>query len=441
MTQASEPPEFVTSSASSSLLRQRNIRLLYAYTFFWMFLILMPVLVPYYLQLGFSMQQIFLLQVAFGTCTLVLEVPSGYLADLWGRKNTLLVGAALYALGYVALFFARDFAGFLGVQLILGAAMSLASGTDLALLYAWINTQSVPERAASARVLANRQLAQVGSESLAALVGGTLVFWSFHHVLAAQMGVAVLPFVVALWLTEAPYTKLSSDHQANFRTVYRHIFKTDPFLKRLFFNQMIWSLSTFVAVWTFQKYWQELSIPLRWFGVLWALFNLTVGITGKRVHGWERRWGSHLLLHALALLSVLGFVLMAVALMLLQGVRAGVESGGLTGWLAAYPGTVSWSLVALGLGAGLCFQVSRGITGVLMREAFNWRLEDAFRATANSISSMAFRLGFALLGPLMGWLIDSQGLGLSLAIMGAIFGVAYVWAMLPLIRMIPEQIP
>lgn len=403
--------------------RRWNIRLLYAYAFFWMFLIIMPVITPYYLSFGFSMQQIFLLQVVFGTCTLILEVPSGYLADLWGRKNTLILGALLYVAGYGAFLFAHSFAQFVVVQLILGAAMSLASGTDLALLYAWINTQSTAERAASGRILAHRQMAQVGSESIAALLGGTLVFWSFQHVLKAQALVAILPLGVALLLSEAPYTKMTAHHTDNLKQVYTHIFKTDSFLKLLFFNQMVWSLSTFLAVWTFQKYWQDLSIPLRWFGVLWATFNLTVGITGQQVQHWEKRWGSHALLHALALLSIVGFWGMALTLSLFTR--------------QALPTAMLW---AIALAAGLCFQVSRGITGVLMREAFNWRLPDSFRATANSLSSMAFRLGFALLGPIMGWMIDAWSLTLALALMGGVFTLAYFTLLPPLLKGIPAQL-
>ncbi len=48
---------------------------------------IMPVLVPFFLKQAMTMQQIFLLQVCFGLTVLVLEVPSGYLSDLWGRKK------------------------------------------------------------------------------------------------------------------------------------------------------------------------------------------------------------------------------------------------------------------------------------------------------------------------------------------------------------------
>ncbi len=390
-----------------------NIRGLYAYSFFWMFLVIMPVIIPYYLKLGFSMQQVFLLQVVFGTSTLLLEVPSGYLADLWGRKNTLVCGALLYALGYAWLYYARSFIDFLALQVILGGAMSLASGTDLALLYGWINTRSVPERAASTNIIANRQLAQVGSESLAALAGGVLVFWSFQWVLGVQAIMALMPLCVALCLTEAPYERMGTDHKGNIRAVYAHIFVKDPFLRLLFFNMMLWSLSTFIAVWTFQKYWQDIGIPLRYFGVLWAVYNLTVGIVGKRAQKLEARLGSARLIHLLSGLSITGFLALAGILALFPV------------YVTERASLIGYVLTALALLAGLCFQISRGITGVTLREAFNWRIPDRFRATANSVSSMAFRLGFALLGPLMGWMIDHLGLSVALALMGCFYILVY----------------
>ena len=46
----------------------------------------MPILIPFLNAKGMSMEQVFQLQAAFALAVLVFEVPSGYIADLWGRN-------------------------------------------------------------------------------------------------------------------------------------------------------------------------------------------------------------------------------------------------------------------------------------------------------------------------------------------------------------------
>jgi hypothetical protein len=52
-----------------------------------MFLVIIPVIVPYFLSLGLDMKQVFQLQAIFGLTVALLEVPSGYLCDLGAEKR------------------------------------------------------------------------------------------------------------------------------------------------------------------------------------------------------------------------------------------------------------------------------------------------------------------------------------------------------------------
>ena len=56
---------------------------------------LLPILVPLYLSCGLKVSDVFLVQGAFALTVLILEIPSGYLADRYGRKRSLL-GSALF---------------------------------------------------------------------------------------------------------------------------------------------------------------------------------------------------------------------------------------------------------------------------------------------------------------------------------------------------------
>ena len=84
-------------------------RLPYLFQFFRMFIVVLAVIVPIFQSLGLTMAQIFQTQAIFGITIVALEIPTGYLADRWGRKRTLVLGSFLYGASFYWLLFCRDF--------------------------------------------------------------------------------------------------------------------------------------------------------------------------------------------------------------------------------------------------------------------------------------------------------------------------------------------
>jgi len=379
-----------------------------------MFLVAIPVIVPFFLGLGLTMREVFQLQAIFGIGVVALEIPTGYLCDLWGRKKILLGGSFGSGVGFTRLLFANSFWTLVLFELILAVALSFVSGADVSLLYDSVDKS---HRKHGTKSLANMQLASVSGESVASILGGLLVAWSFRHVLIANAIAAWIPFFVALTFHEPGYEKMSGkSHWGNFKQVFHHIFfNHDRILVLTSINLIVWGLSTFFAVWMFQKYWQENNIPLVYFGFIWAVYNISVGLAGKQVHGLEHKIGPIPLIAFLGLAPIAGYLGMGMA-------------GGYVG-------------VAL----GLLFYFSRGVNQVLLKDAMNWRTPSSFRATANSLQSFFFRLGFAVFGPGVGYVIDRYGMRTALIMLGCVFSVLFVVTLVPLMKAIgkaaPEYIP
>ncbi len=381
----------------------KNIKRVNLFSYFWMFLVIMPVVVPYFTSLGLSMEQIFKLQAIFGFTVAVCEVPSGYLCDLFGRKMTLSIGSFLSALGFTWLVSMDSFTELVYYEIVIGVAASLVSGTNISILYDSLSHIG-DDRGLRTKAMANMQMAHMGGESTASIIGGLLVSISFKAVVIAHAITSWFPFIVSLTLYEPPYKKMDKNqHVKNMKEILFHLFKSDKLILLIFLNLVVWGLSSFIAVWIFQKYWQSENIPLAYFGLLWAGYNFFVGIVGKQIHFLEKRFGPTVLLVGLALLPVAGYFGMAY----------------FSGWL--------------GITVGLCFQASRGITNILLRDAFNWRIPSQFRATANSLTSLAFRFGFCLVGPFVGYMVDKKGLSISLQYIGLVFAILFVALMIPLI--------
>jgi MFS family permease len=114
---------------------KKNIALLYGFSFFDQFMIVIALWVPYLATKGIGMRQFMELQAVFALVILCGEVPSGLLSDLWGRKKTLLLGSTLKAVSFRLLPLWSSYEGFLIYHLMMGIALSMISGGDVALLY------------------------------------------------------------------------------------------------------------------------------------------------------------------------------------------------------------------------------------------------------------------------------------------------------------------
>ena len=71
---------------------QNNIRTIYLMGFCQSFLVVLPIFVPLLQGHGLSMSQVLQTQALFALTIALFEVPSGYLADIWGRRPALLGG-------------------------------------------------------------------------------------------------------------------------------------------------------------------------------------------------------------------------------------------------------------------------------------------------------------------------------------------------------------
>ncbi|MBN1985009.1 MAG: MFS transporter, partial [Prolixibacteraceae bacterium] len=67
----------------------KNIPRLYLIKISKWFNMVMPVVVLFYQNNGMGMQEIFILKSIYSVAIVTMEIPSGWMADVWGRKRTL----------------------------------------------------------------------------------------------------------------------------------------------------------------------------------------------------------------------------------------------------------------------------------------------------------------------------------------------------------------
>lgn len=111
-----------------------NIWKLTARQFLHELMFFIPILVPLWSQF-FSMQQIFMLEGAYSAMLLIFEIPSGYFADIFGRKKSLIIGSLFGVIGITIFIFSSTFIEFLIGEIILGIGGSFISGAEESVIY------------------------------------------------------------------------------------------------------------------------------------------------------------------------------------------------------------------------------------------------------------------------------------------------------------------
>jgi MFS family permease len=370
--------------------------------FFQVFMVIMPIAVPFFQSKGLSMQEVFTLQAFYGLVVLLSEIPSGYIADLFGRKQALVIGACFAGLGHSFLLTADGFWGLVLFELALGIGHSLISGADIALLY---DTELALGRGEQAqRLIVGRLYSfRTSSEAIAALLCSVLLLWSVDMVVIVQAVTGWVPPVLALRLKEPPGARLNgSSHLGNMAEICRALMVRSRLLRLVVLALCIWSLTTFYAVWLLQKIWELSGIELVHFGYLWAGLTVIAALSGRYAHQVENRLGTTTLLAFIGLSPVVGYL--------------GLEHLGIVG----------------GYFASVTFFMSRGFGLVVLRDALNKRIPSEYRATANSLTSFGFRGAFVVTGPLVGYYFDLWGMQATLYLLAAATLVIFVALILPL---------
>jgi MFS family permease len=356
------------------------------------FMLYMPYIIPFYQSNGLEMHDIMILQAVYSVAVLVLEIPSGYLADVIGRKKTLVLGSVLGFLGFAGYSLSYTFWGFLIAEIILGFGQSFVSGADTALLYDTLLDTGKQNR----YMKYEGQMVSIGnvSEALAGLAGTALAAISLRMNYYVQSGIAFAAIPITLTLVEPAVHKQMKilKFKTILQIVHYSLIRNGKLRQNIVFSSII-GASTLTMAWFVQPYFQEVSLPLPLFGIFWTMLNVTVGAAAFTAHLFERKLGFRLTIILIAVLIPSGYLL-----------AGRIQS-------------------LAGISILFFFYFIRGMATPVLKDYINRDTGSEIRATVLSVRNMIIRLTFILVGPAMGWLMDHYGLSTSLYCGGSVFMV------------------
>jgi MFS family permease len=166
------------TDASTIAVASRNVRLFMAFRILFNIRFYYPVFMVMFLRYGITLEQFGLLNAAWAIVIVLLEVPSGALADLVGRKALLVAAAVMMALEMLLLAIVPPESAWVLPALLLnrvlsGAAEAFASGADEAL--AFDSLKAAGREGDWPRVL-ERLMQFGGLATIVAMITGSLVY-------------------------------------------------------------------------------------------------------------------------------------------------------------------------------------------------------------------------------------------------------------------------
>jgi MFS family permease len=376
----------------------RNVPLLYAARLLFWTHFVSAILVPFFRDWGgLDLAEILLLNAWFWLWSSMLEVPTGAVADRFGRRASLLLGLAAGAVATGVYVSAPALEVFLAAEVVMALAYALISGADEALLYD--SLLAAGRAGAAKRAIARLESAKLLGIVLGALGGAALTGWlPLRGIFALQALPMALAALVALALVEPPGGAAAAGRPSLLRVAREGLALVlgRAALRRIAFDLVSVGALAFLVIWLYQPLLEAAGVPLAAFGPVHVALSLGQIAVLQAADRLEDLLGSR------------RRVLLACAL------AAGL------GWIGLAFARAPWAVVALVVVAA-SFGLARG---PLLGASLHRHLPSERRATGLSGVSMLRTLGVVLANGVAGLAADRSlhatalGVGVGLAALG-----------------------
>lgn len=346
------------------------------------------------------------------------EVPTGVLADRFGRKRMLLLGPLLLAAGFGTLVLAPTYGGFLTGEVLLGLGHAVLSGPPTVMLYETLREHGQEHRylAEESRIAALRML----GTGTAFLLGGACARWgnatrdAYAVSIVLTSCLCVVAAAIALGVHEPP-----ANAPIRPRDFLRHV------RRDLARPAVAWLLAYWVVLFTLLRYpfhnyqpylaaagrQEPLLLDPLFVGVLFAAMNLAAAPLSSLVPRLVATVGRRVLFWGMPLL-------LCVSLLVMAGERH-----------ASGAADASTRLVWLGVAMFFVQQVPFGMHWALLYEFVNHRIGASVRTTVLSALSLGTRCCYAACNVALFHAQERNGLAATLAVVAGL-GIAATCAVM-----------
>jgi len=367
-----------------------NLWKIYLFKFFISLHFIGGILVPFFTDWGgINFTQIMILQSWFMLWVFLLEIPTGTVADYFGRKQSLILASGVNVIAALVYASVPNFYIFLLGEFLWAMSAAFLSGADEAFTYDTL--KKIGETSRSKKVFG-----RIESFSLAGIMIGAPIgsFIAAQAGLRAPMLLLVIPFTIAFLIAltfREPITtqKIESKRYLNMLKDGIKFFYKNKILKILALDMIFIASIAYFMIWLYQPMLKQAGINVAYFGIVHAAFVASQILIMNNYEKLEKIVGSkkRLIFFSAAITGIMFII------------------GGLTTFIPVV-------LLVIIIGGG--FGLSRR---PLFVSYMNKYIPSPKRATVLSTVSMLRRFALIFVNPAVGLLVD-WSLNYTLIILG-----------------------
>ena len=356
------------------------------------FMIIMPIIVLFFEEHGLSLTQIMILQATYSFTVALFEIPSGFFADIYGRRLSLFYGSIFIFIGYLIFSFFSGFNEFFIAEIFLGIGGSLVSGADSAIIYDTLLELKEDEDYTKIEGR-NYGIGNV-SEGIAGVLGGFLALTSLDLPVYIQTFVMFFSIPISYSLIEPKRSYKLAKSLNSILLIVKETFLDNNKLKWYIIYSSAMGIGTLSIAWFVQPFLIELQTPLVYYGIIWASLNIIAGITSY----YSYLFNNNNLLIYISLLMIISFICLGL------------------------------NITIYGLIFIVLIYIIRGVITPNLRNLININSTSERRATVLSLRSFMIRISFAIIAPILGYITDSYNISYVFYVLAIIVGLTSLLA-------------
>lgn len=367
---------------------ESNIWKIYLYMILYSLMFFTPIIVLFYQDNGLSLTRIMILQSISSILFVILEVPSGYFADIFGRKKALMVTGVFSAIAMFTFAVSTNFYHFLLAVILWAIAGVFISGADSAFIYDTL--KELKRENQYKKVWGNVVFYYSIGVSFASIVGGLLGRIDYRYPFYAMIPFMLLliPLSLSLKEPERHKTIFTKNYLFDlFKIIKLSILKNKKLKWLLAYSAIVVGFIN-IAYFLYQPYFKLSGLDIAYFGVVFAGFSVVAAVSAKYSHLLEEKIGQK---YSLVLL----FVLIGVSYLLMSNF-----------------------VYLFSFGFAFLIQFVKGFSSVVVSDYVHQLTESSIRATVLSAKSLVEKMFFAIVTPFIGWVVDIYSLTQALFLSG-----------------------
>ena len=254
---------------------------------------------------GMTLSEIFFMEAIVVALAICLEIPSGALADLIGRKQTILIGMIMQVFGMVAFAMMGNPLHLWLSNIAWMVALSLRSGADTAFAYDTLVALGREHEAIQLEGRANSY--GIYAQMIGSLAAGHLAAIHLRLPLWLCVPGIVVSTICVFLFREAPATKpFSAKEQVDQMKAGVRSLVTNTRVRYAVALAAVVPVATKLWFFSDNPYFVEVEVPLVWYGYITAVAYFITGTTSRHAGEIEKWLGREKLVAVLPLIAGVG---------------------------------------------------------------------------------------------------------------------------------------